>query len=122
MKKFDITFKGEVLPRHDPERVKAGFVDLFKIRDTGLLDEIFSGETVVLRSNLDRKAAAEYYVKVNQLGAVIELVTSNARYKDHEDGSANSEHGNAFTPHTVLDSQDQISVNSDILQKKIRRC
>ena len=36
MKKFDITFRGEVLPRHDPERVKAGFMDLFKIRDTGI--------------------------------------------------------------------------------------
>ena len=96
MKKFDITFKGEVLPRHDPELVKAGFVDLFKIRDTGMLDEIFSGETVVLRSNLDRKAAAEYYVKVNELGAVIELVTSSARYKDLEDESANSEWTTTF--------------------------
>ena len=118
MKKFDITFRGEVLPRHDPEEVKAGFVDLFKIRDSGMLEEIFSGETVVLRSNLDRKAAAEYFVKVNELGAVIELVTSNARYKDHENASANLDDGEDFAPHIVDESGDRISVNGDIQLKQ----
>ena len=118
MKKFDITFRGEVLPKHDPERVKAGFVELFKIRDSGMLDEIFSGETVVLRSNLDRKAAAEYFVKVNQLGAVIQLVTSSSRYADHENGSANGDNGNEFEPQVVRHKQADFGLNGDILVKQ----
>ena len=58
MKRFDVTFKGKVLPQHSPEQVKAGFVELFRIQDPAMLEEIFSGEKVVLRSNLDRKTAA----------------------------------------------------------------
>ncbi len=78
MKTFDITFKGKLLPEHDRERVKAGFIDLFNIEDPSMVEEIFSGKTVVLRSNLDRKSAAEYFVKVNELGGVVELVASTA--------------------------------------------
>ena len=118
VKKFDITFRGEVLPKHDPERVKAGFVELFKIRDSGMLEEIFSGEPVVLRSNLDRKAAAEYFVKVNQLGAVIELVTSSARFNDQDTGSANATDDDDFTPHPLKDTQNPRGENGDILVRQ----
>ena len=118
MKKFDITFRGEVLPKHDPERVKAGFVELFKIRDSGMLEEIFSGETVVLRSNLDRKAAAEYFVKVNQLGAVIELVTSTSRVADHEYGAEHAIEGDEISHQSVGDKHASLGLNGDFLVKQ----
>ena len=118
MKKFDITFRGEVLPKHDPERVKAGFIELFKIRDSGMLEEIFSGEPVVLRSNLDRKAAAEYFVKVNQLGAVSELGTAKARFNDQDTGSAHSADDEDLTPHPLNETQKSYSDNDDILVRQ----
>lgn len=78
MKRFDLTFKGEILPDYDPRQVKASFAELFRIKDPQILEELFSGDRIVLRANLDRKSAAEYFHKVSQLGGKAELVTSSS--------------------------------------------
>ena len=77
MTRFDLTFKGTILPDHDPEAVKNGFAELFTIKDPFMLEQLFSGETFVVRSNLDRKSAADYFRKVVELGGQAELVASN---------------------------------------------
>ncbi|KAA1192461.1 hypothetical protein F0M18_07260 [Pseudohalioglobus sediminis] len=74
MNRFNLTFRGEILPGIDPEAARAGFASLFDIQDAKRLELFFSGETVVLRRNLERKAAAEYYLKLNQLGLEAKLV------------------------------------------------
>ncbi|PLW68049.1 hypothetical protein [Pseudohalioglobus lutimaris] len=76
MKRFDLTFKGDILPDFEPDSVRAGFAELFSINDTLVIDELFSGDSFVLRSNLDRKAAADYFRKVSQVGGRAELVPS----------------------------------------------
>ena len=78
MKRFDLTFKGDILPDHEPEQVRDGFAELFRIRDPLVLDELFSGDAFVLRSNLDRKAAADYFRKIADIGGIAELVASDA--------------------------------------------
>ena len=86
MKSFDLTFSGTILPEHDPARVKIAFAKLFSIENSAELDEIFSGKTIVLRQNLDRKTAAEFYSRIANLGgkaALVESVESNT--KDHND-------------------------------------
>jgi len=118
VKRFDVTFKGEVLPQHTPEQVKAGFVELFRIQDPAMLEEIFSGKTVVLRSNLDRKTAAEYFVKVNKLGAVVELVPSTARPREPASGSEHIHVSSPFEPHIVLPVAQNDSIHGDILIRK----
>ncbi len=57
MKCFDLTFKGDILPGFDPDQVRANLAELFQINDPLVLDELFSGDAFVLRSNLDRKSA-----------------------------------------------------------------
>ena len=74
MNRFNLTFKGEIQPGKDPGQVKARFGKLFGIDDPQRLDRFFSGDTVILRRNLDRKAAAEYFSKLRKLGAEAELV------------------------------------------------
>ncbi|PLW69737.1 hypothetical protein [Pseudohalioglobus lutimaris] len=74
MNKFNLTFRGEVLPGKDPDKARAGFAALFDIQDPERLEQFFSGKTIILRRNLERKAAAEYYLKLNQLGLEAELV------------------------------------------------
>ncbi len=74
MNKFNLTFRGEVLPGKDPDKARAGFAALFDIQDPKRLEQFFSGKTIILRRNLERKAAAEYYLKLNQLGLEAELV------------------------------------------------
>lgn len=75
--RFDLTFKGTILPDHDPQEVKHRFAELFVIKDPFVLDQLFSGDTFVIRSNLDRKSAADYFRKVVDLGGQAELVPNN---------------------------------------------
>jgi hypothetical protein len=72
--KFNLTFWGEILPGKDPQQVKLRFAKLFGIDDPERVDHFFSGETITLRRNLDRKVAGEYFHKLHKLGVTAELV------------------------------------------------
>lgn len=74
MSKFNLRFWGEILPGRDPAQVKARFAKLFGIEDPVRLERFFSGDDVILRRNLDRKTAAEYFAKLRKLGVEAELV------------------------------------------------
>ncbi len=78
MNKFNLRFWGEILPGHDPERVRQGFGKLFGIEDPERLEKFFSGDSILLRRSLDRKTAAEYYAKLHKLGVEAELVKLTA--------------------------------------------
>lgn len=73
MNKFNLTFKGELLPGYKAHRVRTAFAELFGIESTDTLDELFSGESVVLRSQLERKEAADLYRKLRDIGADAKL-------------------------------------------------
>lgn len=72
--KFNLTFSGEILAGHDPAQVKLRFARMFAIDDPVRLERFFSGETVILRRNLERKAAAQCYHELHLLGALAALV------------------------------------------------
>ena len=74
MNKFNLTFSGEILPGFKPARVKAAFAKLFAIDDPKRVDLFFSGRSVVLRRNLERKEAADYFRKRHDIGLRSELV------------------------------------------------
>jgi hypothetical protein len=77
---FDLTFNGTILPDHDPKQVKADFAQMFCIEDPSLLKELFSGETVILRTGLERKTAGSYYRKLQELGSEATLVSSGKQH------------------------------------------
>ena len=70
MNKFNLTFSGEILSGYNPAEVKRDFGKLFAIDDPARLESFFSGQTVILRRNLERKDAAQYFHQLNLLGAV----------------------------------------------------
>jgi hypothetical protein len=72
--RFNLTFSGEILAGEDPEQVRLRFADMFGIEDRDRLERFFSGETIILRRNLERKDAAELYHQLQLLGAVGALV------------------------------------------------
>ncbi|MEJ2530634.1 MAG: hypothetical protein P8Y92_02440 [Halioglobus sp.] len=74
MNRFNLEFTGAILPDRDPEQVKARFGRFFAIDDPERLERFFSGRTIVLRRNLEREAAAEYFVTLRRLGVEIRLV------------------------------------------------
>lgn len=76
MKSFDLMFNGGILPDHDPGQVRRELSRLLEIDDSALLERIFSGQTIVLRHNLDRKAAADFFRKITLIGGQASLVKS----------------------------------------------
>ena len=68
MNRFNLSFNGEIQPGFDQGQVKARFGKLFGIDDPVRLERFFTGDTIILRRNLDRKTAAEYYSKLRKLG------------------------------------------------------
>jgi hypothetical protein len=76
--KFNLTFSGEILADHDPARVKLRFGKMFAIDDPVRLERFFSGQTIILRRNLERKAAAQYYHELHLIGLVATLVKVTA--------------------------------------------
>jgi len=72
--KFNLTFSGEIQAGQDPAQVRQRFGKLFAIDDPIRLERFFSGQTVILRRNLERKDAALYYHELQQLGVVAALV------------------------------------------------
>jgi len=76
--RFNLSFKGEILPGKEPERVKLRFGKMFAIDDPERLERFFSGQTIILRRNLERKVAAEYFQKLRHLGVQAELVKVTA--------------------------------------------
>jgi hypothetical protein len=72
--RFNLTFHGEILPGRNPAQVKERFARLFDINEPERVESFFSGEPVVLRRNLERKVAAEYFAKLRKIGIQAELV------------------------------------------------
>jgi len=76
--RFNLTFSGEILAGHDPAQVKRRFGKMFAIDDPVRLDRFFNGQTIILRRNLERKAAAQYYHELHLLGVNAALVKVSA--------------------------------------------
>jgi hypothetical protein len=76
--RFNLTFRGEILAGKDPAAVKLGFGKMFAVDDPVQLEHFFSGETIVLRRNLERKEAAKYYHEMQVMGAGCALVKVTA--------------------------------------------
>lgn len=68
MSRFNLTFSGVILPGRDPQRARARFAEIFEIRDRYHLERYFTGETTILRRNLDRREAGEYYARMRKHG------------------------------------------------------
>ncbi|MEQ9463466.1 MAG: hypothetical protein RJQ10_07375 [Haliea sp.] len=74
MNRFNLSFRGEILPGHDPEAARRNFSRLFAIRDPQRIEQFFSGTPVVLRRNLDPTKAASWQLRMRGLGLQAELI------------------------------------------------
>jgi hypothetical protein len=87
LNKFNLTFSGEILSGFQPADAKQEFGQLLHIDDAERLERFFSGETIILRRNLERKAAAELFQKMRAIGLVTELVKIAPEEIAKEDGT-----------------------------------
>ncbi len=72
--RFNLSFRGEILPGHDPAIARRKFARLFAIDDPLRVEQFFSGKPVVLRRNLDPKRAASWQLRMRGFGLQAELV------------------------------------------------
>ena len=84
MRRFNLTFKGGILPGYTPEQARARLAKFFGIDDPERVEPFFSGEVVILRRHLDRKEGGDLFRKLHDLGLETELVTVS---EDPEDVS-----------------------------------
>ena len=89
-KTFDLTFRGEIQPRRVSGRVKSRLAEYLHIDDQAMLEQLFSGQTVYLRRDLDRKSAAEHFRQLSQLGCQVALVDSSKREQATGNGTLSS--------------------------------
>ena len=112
MNRFNLTFSGEILPGFKPAQVKPAFARLFSIDDPKRVDLFFSGKSVVLRRNLERKEAADYFRKLHDIGLRSELV------KVDEDGQPPPPPPEPPPPPPEPTKATERGMDRDILQRK----
>ncbi len=81
MNSFNLTFSGAIMAGRDPQRARARFAEVFGIEDPEELEQYFSGETFVMRRDLDRREGGEYYVLLRKYGLEVSLVKIEIRGK-----------------------------------------
>ncbi|MFV0476915.1 MAG: hypothetical protein ACK5ME_03655 [Parahaliea sp.] len=74
MRKYNLTYTGDIQPGYTSSKVKKRFAELLAIEDTSYLNHCFSGELVIVSGDLPRKEAADLYRRLDRLGMVVELV------------------------------------------------
>lgn len=72
MDKYDIVFKGEVMPNLEIERVKAALIRIFNSNEERIA-KLFGGGPKTLKSGLDREAAEKYRDVLKNAGAIVYL-------------------------------------------------
>lgn len=66
--KYDIYFRGEILPGMDAAQVKAAIAKIFKADDTKLA-QLFSGKVNTIKKAVDKTTAAKYQQAFKKAGA-----------------------------------------------------
>jgi hypothetical protein len=72
MDKYEIVFKGEVMPSLEVEQVAAALATLFRTSEEKIAP-LFSGSAHTLKSGLDRGAAESYRDTLKRAGAIVYL-------------------------------------------------
>lgn len=71
--RYDLIFKGELVPGADPAQVKQNLQQLFRI-DAAQVEKLFAGKPVPLKRGLDFEAANKYRVALKKAGARLDVV------------------------------------------------
>lgn len=71
--RYDIFFRGEILPGHDEGQVKSALAQLFKASDAKLA-QLFSGKVNAIKKSVDKATAAKYQQLFKKAGAKAVIV------------------------------------------------
>lgn len=69
---FEVAFSGEIRAGENPEDVKARVGKMFNA-DDGKIAQLFSGNRIVIKKNIDQQTAVKYKSALNKAGAECEV-------------------------------------------------
>jgi len=69
---FEVAFSGGIADGSDPAQVRANIGKMFKA-DAAKLNQLFSGNRVVIKKNIDRQTAMKYQTAMKKAGAICEV-------------------------------------------------
>jgi hypothetical protein len=69
---FEVAFSGQISAGADPQEVKAKVGKIFNADDAKLA-QLFSGNRIVIKKNIDQATAAKYQTALNRAGAECEI-------------------------------------------------
>jgi WD40 repeat protein len=67
--RYRVVFRGNIRDGYDKEKVKKRFFELFKLGDQDLMCKLFSGERIIIKSNIDHNLASRYLEAICSIGA-----------------------------------------------------
>lgn len=85
--KYDIYFRGEVLPEKDPQQVKQAIGRLFKANDEKLA-ALFSGQLNTIKKSVDKATASKYQQAFKKAGAKAIITLAKATEQPPEKSAA----------------------------------
>ena len=71
-RRFDIVFSGKLINGAEVIEVKENLRKLFQLNATAV-EKLFSGDSIVIKTNIDRATASQYQQAITQAGASIQL-------------------------------------------------
>lgn len=133
--KYDIYFRGEILPEADEAQVKAAIAKIFKADDAKLA-QLFSGKVNTIKKSVDKATAGKYQQAFKKAGAkaVITLaksaesvassssqVSTDAAQAPIQTPIAAKSSAKSAQPSTEQGSWDILPTGSDLLKPDERR-
>ena len=73
---FEVAFSGEIRVGENPEDVKARVGKMFNA-DEAKIEQLFSGNRIVIKKNVDQQTAAKYETALNRAGAECEVKSTS---------------------------------------------
>ena len=120
--RYDIYFRGEILPDHNEDQVKAAIAQLFKASDAKLV-QLFSGKVNAIKKSVDKATAAKYQQIFKKAGA--KAVITVAKEEERREEVENKETANQETGSKEIKSEegswDVLPSGSDLLKPDEKR-
>lgn len=114
--KYDIYFRGEILPGYDEEQVKASIAHIFKASNQ-TLEQLFSGKTNAIKQAVDKPTAVKYQQAFKKAGAK-SVITLSKSIDERGESMADSNRGEESREGV---SWEVLPAGSDLLKPNERR-
>lgn len=118
--KYDIYFRGEVLPGANDAEVKAAIAKIFKANDAKLA-QLFSGKVNTIKKAVDKATAAKYQQAFKKAGAKVVITAAKVQESSPQELKTTTSKTQDSAPQATGKSWDVLPTGSDLLTSDERR-